>query len=329
MQAMRRRLACAGLILAGLVTPLLAAGPASAGSTIGCTGPTCSISLAKLVTLSGDTGGNGGTHVAVAVPPQPCLWEPIGDQTSGSNALIAEYGNDPPTILGVADSVKQAKALLKNPVQGEWYELPVNDAAPPAAQALCLKLPLYYFTDATHPLPTPPIPPKTLADYAYNNMRLPDATVVVNPANKGYVNLATYVWGNWAPSPTTGRLDAYKITATLGNTVVTVWAQVAATDAFSVTANGPGTPFSDCTATGSRYPKGNPPASAGAGTAPDCGVLWQGPDANASVSAAVKWTVSWGVGDLNGPGDHDLPAITMAGQPNAVPVGEIQSINGG
>ena len=114
--------------------------------------------------------------------------------------------------------------------------------------------------------------------------------------------------------------------------MVTVWAQLAATNSFTVNAAGPGAAYSaGCGATGSRYPVGRAPASSGAGTPPDCGVLWQGPATTAGVSATVTWTVSWGDGDLNGPGPNPMPAITMTGPnpPRAFPVDEIQSINNG
>jgi enoyl reductase len=330
MQAMMRRISIASVILAGLVAPLLTAGPATAGSGVpGCTGNDCSIQLSDLIHLKGDHGSGRG-HVPVDVPPPPCLWEPIGDQVSGSNAIVDEWGNDPPTSFGVDKSVAQAKDLLKNPVDGEWYELPVNPAASEAGKQECLKLPLYFFAQPGAPLPTPPIPPRTLAALAYNHMTIPDPDLRISPAAKGYVNLGSYVWGTWADSQLTNRPDAYGVTASLGGVTVTVWAQVAAHGAFAVSANGPGTSYSaGCGAGGSQFPVGDAPASAGAGTPPDCGVLWRGPDATAGITATVTWKVSWGNGELDGPGPNALPDITTVGQSANIAVGEIQSVNGG
>jgi hypothetical protein len=330
MQAMMRRIVVASVILAALVAPLLTAGPATAGSGVpGCTGNDCSIQLKDLIHLGGDHG-SGRNHVPVDVPPPPCLWEPIGDQVSGSHAIVDEWGDDPPASFGVDKSVAQAKDLLKNPVDGEWYELPVNPAASEAGRAECLLLPLYFFVRPGAPLPTPPIPPRTLAAYAYNHMRIPRPRVTVSPQTKGYVNLGSYVWGTWADSVMTGRPDAFAITATLGDQTVTVWAQVADHGAFTVSANGPGTNYSaGCGPTGSQFPVGQAPSSAGAGTPPDCGVLWRGPDATAGISATVTWTVTWGEGVLDGPGPNALPDITMVGRPRQIAVGEIQSVNGG
>jgi hypothetical protein len=331
---MIRRLAIAGVLLAGLLAPLSAAGPASAGNGVGCTGNDCSVLLSSLITLKGDVGSGGASHVPVNVPPPPCLWEPMGDQATGSQSIINQYPNpDPGLPFGVYASVQQAKKLLANGgPAGTWYMLPVNPAASQAAQQQCLTLPLFFFAQPGAALPALPIPDTTLAAFAYNNMLIPAPRVRVNPTNRGYVNLATYVWGTWAPSPTTGRRDAYKITASLGNVTVTVWAQPATPKPFALIVGGPGTAYTaGCGATGSKLPVGRVPATSGAGTPPDCGVLWQAPTTAASVSATVTWTVSWGDGNLNGPGPNALPAITMTGPnpPLAFPVDEIQSVNGG
>jgi hypothetical protein len=42
----------------------------------------------------------------------------------------------------------------------------------------------------------------------------------------------------------------------------------------------------------------------------------------------VKWQVSWGLGNLNGPGNHLLRPIIMTGATNPFQVSEVQSVNG-
>ena len=325
------------LVLAGLLAPLCwaglwLAGPVSAGSGVGCTGNTCSVLLSSLITLKGDAG-NGTAHVQLPVAPPPCLWQPIGGTTAGSTSIIQQFGASAPGApFGVYQSVRQAKALLKDkPVPtGTWWQLPVNPAAPKAAQRECYTLPLFYFTAPGQTPPTPPVPLSTLADYAYNHMAIPAPTLTVNPAGHAYVNLATYVWGRTLPvSATTGRPGAYEVTATLGRETVSVWARLAAQGAFAVGANGPGTPYSACGPAGSHDRVGHAPAGAGAGTPPDCGVLWQAPVAGASVSATITWSVTWGAGARGGPGPNVLPPIQMTGRTPPFPVAEIQSINGG
>ncbi len=93
--------------------------------------------------------------------------------------------------------MQQARRLLKGkPVPpGTWWQLPVDPAASKAAQRQCFTLPLFFFTAPGQAPPTPPVPLGTLAAYAYNHMTIPAPTLTVNPARRGYVNLATYVLG--------------------------------------------------------------------------------------------------------------------------------------
>ncbi len=302
---------------------------------MGCTFSTCSVQLSNVITLKGDYGAAGSAQVPLNVPEPPCLWQPVGDAASGSRYILQQFGTAAPgTPFGVYGAAQQARKLLASkPVPpGTWYELPVNPAASPAAQRACFTLPLFFFAGPGQAPPIPPVPPRTLAAYAYNHMTIPAPRLTINPAAQGYVNLATYVWGRTRPvSATTGRPDAYEVIATLGAQTVSVWAQVAGAGAFSVAvSSGHGTAYSGCGRDGSRFPAGQVPASAGgAGTRPDCGVLWQAPDATASVSATVRWSVTWGAGVLGGPGNNRLPAIVTTGRTPPLRVAEIQSINGG
>jgi len=325
----------AALVLTGTLLPLAAAGPASAGGGVGCTFSTCSVQLSNEITLKGDYGAAGSAQVPLNVPEPPCLWQPVGDAASGSHYILQQFGAAAPgTPGGVYGAAQQARKLLASkPVPpGTWYELPVNPAASQAAQRACFTLPLFFFAAPGQAPPIPPVPPRTLAAYAYNHMTIPAPRLTINPAATGYVNLASYVWGRTRPvSATTGRPDAYEVIATLGAQTVSVWAQVAAAGAFSVAvSSGDGAAYSNCGRDGSRFPAGQVPASAGgAGARPDCGVLWQAPDATASVSATVRWSVTWGAGVLGGPGNNRLPAIVTTGRTPPLRVAEIQSINGG
>jgi len=330
---MIRRIAIAGIITAALLIPLSATVPAGAGSGpsvgVGCVGDACSLLLSKLIHLTGDTGGGAG-FVPLSLSPPPCLWEPVGDAVTGSQSIIRQFPNpDPGLPFGIAASVSQAKRLLrtKPPPPGTWFMLPVNPAAGPAGVTACERLPLFVFVGPGEALPPLPIPARTIAEFAYNHMRIPVPGITTNPVGKGFVNLGTYVWGRWGASVFTGSRTAYEIIATLGGVTVSVRAQVSS---FAVNVAGPGTPYSSgCGPTGSRFPRGNPPAGAGPGTPPDCGVLWQAPTTGAAVTATVRWTVTWGRGVLAGPGPNVLPPIVVTGPAHVVPVNEIQSVNGG
>jgi hypothetical protein len=330
---MRRRAALAGLVLTGLLAPLVAAGPVQAGSGVGCTGNDCSVLLSNLITVKGDVTSAGSARALLPVTQPPCLWQSIGDTAVGGHYIIRNFGTAAPgTPFGVFGAVQRARRMLRQrPVPaGFWWQLPVNPAATSAQRKVCESVPLFAFTPPGQTPAVPPVPLRTLADYAYNHMRIPPPALTVNPAGRGYVNLATYVWGRTVPvSAVTGRPDAYEVTATLGNETVSVWAQLAGKGAFSVSADGPGAAYSGCGPDGSHYRVGHAPVTAGAGAPPDCGVLWQGPVARATVQATLRWTVSWAAGVLNGPGARPLPAIPVTGQSAPFPVAEIQSINGG
>jgi hypothetical protein len=332
-QAVRRRAALAGLALTGLLAPLAAAGPAQAGAGVGCAGNDCSVLLTNLITLRGDVSSGDAARAALPVTQPPCRWQSIGDTVAGGHYIIRNFGAAAPgTPFGVFGAVQQARQLLRRrPVPpGFWWQLPVNPAATQAQRKICRSFPLFAFAPPGQTPAGPPVPLRTLADYAYNHMRIPPPVLTVNPAARGYVNLATYLWGRTVPvSAVTGRPNAYAVTATLGNETASVWAQLARQGAFSVSTNGRGAAYSRCGPDGSHDRVGHVPPNAGAGTPPDCGVLWQGPVARATVQATLRWTVSWAAGALNGPGLRPLPPIAVTGQSAPFPVAEIQSINDG
>ena len=325
---MIRRVIIAAATAAGLLAPFSAA-PASAGSGVGCSGNDCSVLLSNLITLNGAVG-SGASGLPVPVAPPPCLWEPIGDAVSGSSYIPQQFGPTPAGApYGVPAWEKRRRRRLSpgHARPGTWP----RDTRPPrgAGSRAGRPSPFFFCARRGPPRPAGPLPPLTLAEYAYNHMLIPVPAVTINPAARGYVNLATYVWGTWAASPTTGLMNAYKITATLGAQTVTVWAQPAS---FTVNVTGPGTAFSGgCGPTGSRFPVNKPPASSGPGTPPDCGALWRAPTSAAAIGATVRWNVTWGVGNLNGPGNNALPPVLMTGPnpPLQFPVREIQSVNGG
>jgi hypothetical protein len=227
-----------------------------------------------------------------------------------------------------------------NPANGSWYGIDTDGST---AGGQCMAKWPWMSWGAAGPQGAPvlPIPPVDLALYAYANMRIPAPNkLTTSPPKTSYVNLGTYVWAQWDPGTPAKSMSAYRIVATLhtiaGDEVVSVWAQPAQTNAFTVNAAG-GTPSSaGCGITagqaGSKYPIGKAPQS-GPGVAPDCGVLYTAPGSNSPLSVTTTWNATWGNGVLNGPGQA-LPngqgQITVTGPtpPQPVNVAEIQSING-
>jgi hypothetical protein len=327
---MIRRTIVAAIAAAAFV-PLVASAPAAASTGPGCQGASCAVGLEQWIRYSGNGYSSGGPvgHVPVDQQPPPCLWIPIGDQISGSQYIVSTFGDITPanSLFGIYESVQQAKQLLKDGgPAGTWYNLPINPAAGPAGRDACLKLPAFYFVVPGQAPPLPQIPPRILAEYAYNHMKLPDPTVTVSPATKGFVNLATFVW--WQVPRTMW------VTAALPDgQAATVVARVSARASLSTNPAGAGTISSAaCGPGGSRSPRGHPPAT-GAGVAPDCGVLWTQPAAGATVTVTVTWQVLFHAGTGHGFFGQPVPGagngITTQGTSNPLTVQEIQSINGG
>jgi hypothetical protein len=301
--------------IAGLLVPLAAATPpASAGTGVGCVGTECSASVWQFVHLTPKRyiGASGNSVIAINVPPPPCLWNPIGDATTGSQYIIGEFGTvtRQDSLFDVYQSVLQAKKLLANPTPGTWYELPVNPNASAAGQAECAKLPLFAFEAPGVAPPMPNVPPVDLAEYAYNRMKIPGPGLTVTP-DRAWVNLASYAHLT-TPGPIT-------IHAQLG--AVGVWV-TATPSSPTLSSSSAGIPyFKGCRLDGSKYTSSQP--GAGAGTAPDCGVLWRAPTTDGSITATVTWKVTWGPN-----GDTTLPDVTTTDTVGGLRVAEIQSING-
>jgi enoyl reductase len=324
---MIRRIAlAAGITAAGFLASLSATVPASAGSGPAsgsssggsCVGSACSVGIEQFITYKGSPGAvaqSGTGHAPIDVQPPPCQWIPVGDATTGSQYVIQNSVDSP--VFQQDQTLKQAKDLLQNPAPGQWYYLPINPAAGAAGAQACLQLPLYAWVPPGQVPPMPPVPGKTLAQFAFNHLRVPKPQLTTNPVGKGFVNLGTYVWLTRG-----GGSNPRTITAALGNQSATL---TATPSKLRISANGPGTIGNNCGATGSAAPVGQPPASAGAGTVPDCGVLWRAPTGAATITATVVWRISWTATDGTG---GRLQAIRRSGTAGPFPVREIQSVNG-
>lgn len=318
---MKRRVILAGVAaITGLLVPLAAAAPpADAGTGVGCVGADCSVSVFQFVTLTppGNVGASGNSVVPINVPPPPCLWDPIGDATTGSQFIISNFGSTTRqgSAFGVFQSVQQAKHLLARPEAGTWYELPDNPAAGAQGMAECARLPLFAFEPPGVAPPAPNVPPVDLAEYAYNHMVIPKPTVQLMPGARGFVNLATYVH-----LTTPGEVRVQATLRGAGGETVFVRARPIRT---AITSSAGGRVYADCGLTGSKFQPGHLPAP-GAGVPPDCGVLWQAPTTEGTVTATVTWRVTWG----GAGGGGVLPQVALTGTSLPIRVAEIQSING-
>ena len=342
-------LALAALVFGPIMGAVLTAGPASADngtSSVGCsTGDSCEVMLENMVKFGGYNYNKSTDNMVVDIPPPPCLWEPIGDGTKGSQAIVQEWGNDPakaPTDFQINQSVQKAVNFLHGnpapPADGTWYELPVNPAASQAAQQECLNEPLYAFEEPGDPLPGINIPPATLAQLAVAKMLMPTAgTMTLNPANgRTFTNLPTYLRvaldGRYQTDPATGMPYA-TVSAQLGDNAATVWA-VPSKLKVSATGGGQYTPATTgCGYLGSTQINTPVAQTAGPGVTPDCGATFQSP-ATWHLAATMAWQACWVAGVDDGPPPADCQPVAGAQLDGTnwnlpVTVNEIQSVDNG
>ena len=357
---LRLLIAAAGAAAAVVAIALPATPAAAAPPTGSCNGPTCGYYLYQHMSTSGDNTGPYSSGPAVAVNPPPCWYQPDVPNSNPVAFVTWAIGQDPNSFVNpdgrtgkaslgdgephlVTEELQYANAHVntkKNqlvfdgpPAAGRWYDLNGYAQYGPAA-ANCMSVPLdvfYVFAGANPPPPPQPVPGIDIAHWLANHMTVPRPRLTLSPNNKGYVNLATYLWATWQNSRATGTMNKYQITGTLGNESVTV---NAVPSQLVINVSSPGTGYNaNCTLTpdaagyvGSRAPFGNPPNSP-PGTAPDCGILYNGPTKGSSISVTTIWKRWWtGVNTPDGNGGN-LPTGQQTSQVKTIPVEEIQSIN--
>lgn len=330
---MKRLIVFAVPVVAALISMAVAA-PAQAGQNAAPRSScqqdgSCAVSLSSWIKYSGNAYTPGDTgQVPVEETQPPCLWEPKGNQITGSHYVIDWFDGVPPTPnepFNLYGSWQQAHQLLANGGNpaGEWYELPVNPADTPQEIAECDKEPLFYFAAVGTIPPLPPIPPRILGEYAYNHMHLASPAITTSPAGKGFVNLATFVWWQFP--------QTQHVTAALPDGQAATVVAEPEKESITVSPAGSGTVYTSCQAdTGSAYPTGKAPAT-NAGQAPDCGVLWTQAATGATITVTVTWQVVFHPGTstafFGNPVAGDPDPITR-GTTAPATVTEIQSVNG-
>ncbi|GAA5003544.1 hypothetical protein [Streptomyces siamensis] len=163
--------------------------------------------------------------------------------------------------------------------------------------------------------------PKTLAEYAYNQVKIPDTKIELKPEGKSTVNLPTWIWLD------KGTFQDVTVRAELPNT--NLWAETTAKpvalhlepgteDASTFPASGE-CKINDDGSIGTPYKKGD------ADRTPPCGIEYLRATSGApyQLKASITWQISWeGTGGAKG----DLPDGTFETTQD-MNVQEIQSIN--
>ncbi|MFW6725191.1 hypothetical protein ACHZ98_34680 [Streptomyces sp. MAR4 CNY-716] len=165
------------------------------------------------------------------------------------------------------------------------------------------------------------ITPEILAQLAYEEIRIPEGTATLQPAeDRLVVNLATWVSlddATFHPVSATASVDALGISATTTARPVSVRIDPGTDDAVTHPDSG------ECTLGDGGIGQKRPPGAEGT---PPCGVTYlRSSEATGPYpfQATVTWEVSWT--GTNNPDPTDLPSGTF-GTPQEVTVREVQSV---
>ncbi|MGA5449842.1 hypothetical protein ACPCVO_24660 [Streptomyces umbrinus] len=348
---MRPHHASLPLVLATLTTVLLTSTPAAAvgeGGTYGDAkgeeiSAATSRSRIKLTQVSGPTGGKRGSLSSTDVnwEPPPCWYEPLFTpeqlknfaETDGSGQVSIRQGwigsklwtdhfrdeNDAPNHFGTPSTTKGYKDYNLGKDGYFWHGV-APDVTTIDDTSLCGRLMFWQNAGEIPDDPNAPTP-ETLADYAYDKVKVPDTEIELKPETESTVNLPTWVWLD------KGTFQEVKVRAELPGT--NLWAETTAKpvslhlvpgtgDAETYPASGE-CEINEDGSIGTPYKKGD------AEQTPPCGITYLRATSGQpyALKASVTWQISWeGTGGAGG----DLPDGTFETTQD-MNVQEIQSIN--
>ncbi|EFL34124.1 secreted protein [Streptomyces viridochromogenes DSM 40736] len=299
------------------------------------------VSRIKVTQESGPTGGKQGTLSSTDVnwEPPPCWYEPVmtpeqlkkfsetGDALGhvsphaswGGKKLWTDHYRDGKDAYNYEDESMVTRKGYKDYNLGKdgyfWRGVARDQDSYDCERVM-------FWQDAGE-IPDVPNAPtaETLADYAYNKVKVPDTKVELKPEAKSTVNLPTWVWLD------KGTFKDVKVRAELPNT--NLWAETTAKpvalhlqpgteDAEVFPASGD-CEINDDGSIGTPYTKGS------ANETPPCGIRYlRATDGTPyHLSASITWQITWeGSGGTGG----DLPDGTFETTQD-MNVQEIQSIN--
>ncbi|MGW7492864.1 hypothetical protein ACWGKA_00895 [Streptomyces luteogriseus] len=342
------------LVATSLVVALLSSSPAGAfgGMGNGVRGgsdaggelsASASHSRIKVTQTSGPTGGKQGAVAPTDVnwKPPPCWYEPVftpeqlknfseNDGSGDAGLRDGWYGSelwtdhfrdekDATTIFTKPATVKGYKNYNLGE-KGYFWRGVAPDVTGIDDTSLCSRLMFWQDAGEIPDVPNAPTP-ETLADYAYDKIKVPETEVELKPAAKSTVNLPTWVWLD------KGTFKDVKVRAELPGTGL--WAETTAKpvalhldpgteDAEVFPASGD-CRIDDDGSIGTPYTEGN------ADKTPPCGIRYlRATDGTPyRLSASVTWQITWEGSDGSG---GDLPDGTFETTQD-MNVQEIQSIN--
>ncbi|MGW2224760.1 hypothetical protein [Streptomyces formicae] len=206
--------------------------------------------------------------------------------------------------------------------EGQFWAAAVNEKRKdePEAKA-CNKLP-FWVAKGEPAKERLAVSPRILAEYAYDQIPVPDTEITMTPKGETKVNLPTWVWldkAKFKKISVTASLPGTDLSATTTAKPVSLKLNPGTSDAETYPASGE-CPIGDDGRIGKPRAKGTP-----ADTDPPCGVryLRSSGDASYELGATITWQVTWK--STTEPGGELPPGEFGATQD--VVVREIQSVN--
>jgi hypothetical protein len=285
------------------------------------------------------SGSSNSSYVSADVAPPACWYgPPLYSPKDFWNTIVEGYvANGPGGIGGVptgwSNIITTAEAQKKGnfTAQGTWYSLDFSNPVTSAGTQCGATLGAWWWAPAGAQPLEPKIDTTLLAQYALSKLPIPGLTVYLNPKTTSEVDLATFV----KTAPINGAAANGEIYATAYVPLTYQTVTVALTPSkLSVSGTG-GQSYSNCGIYGSSE-SAQQMNAAGAGTPPDCGMLYQQPSTGNGFALTVTrtWTATAYQGAFV-PGETGtllnnaiLPALQSTSTVN-VPVREIQTSNNG
>ncbi|MFD4995811.1 hypothetical protein [Streptomyces buecherae] len=223
---------------------------------------------------------------------------------------------------GIFQTDKYDDYNMKKQGKGKFWVSVINEKRKDEPEAMACNKPPFWVDEGETPDEPLAISSKILAEYAYDELPVPNTDITMNPSGKQTVNLDTWVWldkSRFKPISVTASLPDTGLSATTTAKPVSLTIEPGTQDAKVHPASGEcriaadgsiGTPYTD--------DKKN--------QAPPCGVTYlratnqTGPH---PLKATLTWEITWS--STNGEGG-ELPTGTYGATTN-VTVGEVQSIN--
>ncbi|WP_405659271.1 hypothetical protein [Streptomyces sp. NBC_00079] len=297
----------------------------------------------KVRQVSGPTGGKRGALSSVDVnwKPPACWYEPVftgqelkdfvdkndGDGDVGiheswyGKGLWTDHYQDgkPETNFDDEQSTAEGYKDYNIGKDGYFWRSVAPDESDPDSWD-CGKIMFWQDANVVPKVAHAPTP-EMLAEYAYNQVKVPDTEIELKPTTKSTVNLPTWAWldkGTFREIKVRAELPRTNLYAVTTAKPVALHLDPGTEDATTYPASGDCT-INDDGSIGAPYEKGD------AGQTPSCGITYLHATNGTPyhLKASITWQVSWeGTGGAKG----DLPDGTFDTTQD-MDVQEIQAVN--